>query len=111
MLLDTHNTHACRAKVSLQPWQAPTGHEGDNTLSNSQKSWLQVEVLLQEFWDPSSGPVFAEEGDQQRFWKLTRRFIESLAAGGDYTKVKAVSHASLQRVACSHATALLGQVA
>ena len=50
-------------------------------------------MLLQEFWDPSSGPVFAEEGDQQRFWKLTRRFIESLAAGGGYTKVKAVSQA------------------
>lgn len=66
-------------------------------------------MLLQEFWDPSSGPVFAEEGDQQRFWKLTRRFIESLAAGGNYTKVKAVSHALLQLVACSHAIALHGR--
>ncbi len=93
----------------LQPWQGSTGHEGDNTPSNTQSSLLQVEVLLQEFWDPSSGPVFAEEGDQQRFWKLTRRFIESLAAGGNYTKVKAVSHALLQLVACSHAIALHGR--
>jgi Domain of unknown function (DUF1995) len=37
-----------------------------------------VEVLLPEFWDPVSGPVFAEEGDQQRWWKLTRRFVEDL---------------------------------
>ena len=51
----------------------------------------QVEILLPEFWDPSSGPVFAEEGDQQRFWKLTRRFIESLAEGSKSKSPKAVS--------------------
>lgn len=53
----------------------------------------QVEVLLGEFWDPSSGAVFAEEGDQQRFWKLTRRFIEGLASeeGSPYAgRIKAV---------------------
>lgn len=37
-----------------------------------------VEILLPEFWDPGSGPVFAEEGDQQRFWKLTKRFADQL---------------------------------
>ena len=41
-----------------------------------------MEVLLGEFWDPSSGAVFAEEGDQQRFWKLTRRFVEGLGEEG-----------------------------
>lgn len=40
-----------------------------------------VEILLPEFFDPLSGPVFAEEGDQQRFWKLTRRFLDNLVAG------------------------------
>lgn len=81
---------------------------------------LQVEILLPAFWDPASGAVFsgkacswsclvcvrqqqkdgltarpwpAEEGDQQRFWKLTRRFIEDLAQAypGDAPRVKAVS--------------------
>lgn len=28
----------------------------------------QVEILLPELWDPLSGPVYAEEGDQLRFW-------------------------------------------
>lgn len=51
----------------------------------------QAEVLLGEFWDPSSGAIFAEEGDQQRFWKLTRRFVEGLAAGGAAERVKVVS--------------------
>lgn len=37
-----------------------------------------VELLLPEFWDPISGPVFKEDGDQLRFWKLSRRFIENL---------------------------------
>ena len=50
-------------------------------------------MLLAEFWDPASGAVFSEEGDQQRFWKLTRRFVEGLAAGGaaDAAHVKVVS--------------------
>ena len=48
-----------------------------------------VELLLPEFWDPNSGAVFAEEGDQQRFWKLTRRFADELSAcaGGPRIKV------------------------
>ena len=52
----------------------------------------QAEVLLGEFWDSSSGAVFAEEGDQERFWKLTRRFAENLVAmAEDGTRVRAVS--------------------
>lgn len=52
---------------------------------------LQAEVLLGEFWDPGSGAVFAEEGDQQRFWKLTRKFAENLVSlGEDGTRVRAV---------------------
>ena len=39
-----------------------------------------MEILLPEFWDPLSGPIYAEEGDQQRFWKLTRRFIDNVVA-------------------------------
>lgn len=55
---------------------------------------VQVEILLPEFWDPASGPVFAEEGDQQRFWKLTRRFVDSLAKGTNSKNIKAVSACS-----------------
>ncbi|CAK0787516.1 hypothetical protein CVIRNUC_010736 [Coccomyxa viridis] len=39
-----------------------------------------VEILLSGLWDPSSGNLFAEEGDQQRFWKITRKFVEQMAA-------------------------------
>ncbi|KAL4448843.1 hypothetical protein ABPG77_007560 [Micractinium sp. CCAP 211/92] len=49
-----------------------------------------VEVLLPELWDPLSGPVYAEEGDQQRFWKLTRRFLENLAAAQPGKRIRAV---------------------
>ena len=56
---------------------------------------MQVEILLPEFWDPSSGPVFAEEGDQQRFWKMTRRFIESLAEKSNSKATKAASDVQL----------------
>lgn len=37
-----------------------------------------VEILLPEFWDPMSGAVFAEEGDQMRFWQLGKRFTDEL---------------------------------
>ena len=50
----------------------------------------QVEVLLPEFWDPDAGPTFAEEGDQLRFWKLTRRFVEGIAQRSSLQQVKAV---------------------
>ncbi|KAF8072802.1 AGO3 [Scenedesmus sp. PABB004] len=40
----------------------------------------QVEILLPEFWDPISGPIFPNKGDQERFWRMTRRFVEALGA-------------------------------
>ena len=49
-----------------------------------------VEILLPEFWDPYSGPVYAEEGDQQRFWKLTRRFIDDVASQFPDMRLRAV---------------------
>ena len=53
-------------------------------------------MLLGEFWDPSSGAVFSEEGDQQRFWKLTRRFVEGLAGvdSPHHGRIKVVRAAS-----------------
>lgn len=50
---------------------------------------MKVEILLSGLWDPSSGNLFAEEGDQQRFWKITRKFVEQMAAVSD-GNVKAV---------------------
>lgn len=50
----------------------------------------QVEILLPEFWDPLSGPVYAEEGDQQRFWKLTRRYLDNLVRLQPSKKIRAV---------------------
>ena len=52
---------------------------------------MQVEILLSGLWDPSSGNLFAEEGDQQRFWKITRKFVEQMAAvcGGNVKAVQA----------------------
>jgi len=38
----------------------------------------QVEILLPEFWDPISGPIFPNRGDQERFWRITRRFVDEL---------------------------------
>jgi len=47
--------------------------------------------LLPDLWDPASGAVFAEEGDQQRFWKLTRRYCEELAGSSPAgTRVRAL---------------------
>ncbi|KAF6259315.1 hypothetical protein COO60DRAFT_1024742 [Scenedesmus sp. NREL 46B-D3] len=50
----------------------------------------QVEIHLPEFWDPISGPIFPNRGDQERFWRMTRRFVEALAAQTGSTSVKAV---------------------
>lgn len=53
-------------------------------------SRAQVEILLPEFWDPISGPIFPNRGDQERFWRMTRRFIEGLVENSGYTSVKAI---------------------
>lgn len=58
---------------------------------NSGFSKCVVEILLPDFWDPNSGPVYSEEGDQQRFWKMTRRFIDDIVSNSpSTTKVKAI---------------------
>ena len=49
-----------------------------------------VEIFLPDFWDPNSGPVYSEEGDQLRFWKMTRRFIDNIVTKGDYERVRAI---------------------
>lgn len=53
----------------------------------------QVELLLPEFWDPISGPIFPNRGDQERFWRMTRRFIEQLAENSGMANIKAVRSA------------------
>jgi len=50
----------------------------------------QVEILLPEFWDPISGPIFPNKGDQERFWRMTRRFVEALGQQTSIQGVKAV---------------------
>ena len=35
---------------------------------------------LPQLWDPVSGNIFRDEGDQQRIWDLTRFFVERVAA-------------------------------
>ena len=59
-----------------------------------------IEILLPEFWDPSSGAVFAEEGDQMRFWQLSKRFAENLIELTGRTNVTVVRHAHrpIQRI-------------
>ncbi|CAL8472184.1 g11726 [Coccomyxa elongata] len=49
-----------------------------------------VEILLLGLWDPSSGNLFAEEGDQQRFWKITRKFIEQMSSVCGPCRIKAL---------------------
>lgn len=50
-----------------------------------------MELLLPEFWDPISGPIFPNKGDQERFWRITRRFAEQLAIGTAAGSAKVVS--------------------
>jgi len=57
---------------------------------NSGINRCQVEILLPEFWDPISGPIFPNRGDQERFWRMTRRFVECLAQETGAGAVKAV---------------------
>lgn len=68
-----------------------------DTPSGLHERWLfasacqtQVEILLTEFWDPISGPIFPNRGDQERFWKITRRFVEELSTALKTPVVNAV---------------------
>jgi hypothetical protein len=49
-----------------------------------------VEIFLPEYWDPMSGAVFSEEGDQMRFWKLCRKFSDDLIVLTGATKVTVI---------------------
>ena len=49
-----------------------------------------AEILLPEFWDPISGAVFSEEGDQMRWWKLCKRFADDLVEQSGSSKVTVV---------------------
>ena len=79
-------------------------------------SHVQCEILVPELWSPSSGAIFAgasaalllccarsrcgsftsraccaaEEGDQQRFWRMTRKYAETLSAETEGTRMKVV---------------------
>ena len=105
---------------------------------NGGSTRCQVEILLPEFWDPISGPIFPNKGDQvgvqqdppppsmcrcpatqpaqalgarehsrhaqhaaithlhalcalqERFWRMTKRFVEELGAATKSSQVKAV---------------------
>ena len=50
-----------------------------------------VELRIPELWDPISGNVMAEAGDQLKVWEITREYVAQLcdAVGGD-VRVKAV---------------------
>jgi hypothetical protein len=37
-----------------------------------------VEIIMPEFWDPMSGPIFPEKGDNEKFWKMCKRFVDGL---------------------------------
>jgi hypothetical protein len=54
-----------------------------------------AEILLPEFWDPISGAVFSQEGDQMRFWRLARRFADDLISMTGCTNVTVVRSRSL----------------
>lgn len=51
---------------------------------------LLLLLLLLHCVTSPSGPIFPNKGDQERFWRMTRRFVESLAAETGATSVKAV---------------------
>lgn len=51
---------------------------------------------MPEFWDPISGPIFPNKGDQEKFWKMTRRFIEDLAKASGAKTVRAVRRRGVQ---------------
>ena len=48
-----------------------------------------VELLIPELWDPMSGNVMSESGDQLKVWEISREFLSKLSASGA-TGVKAV---------------------
>lgn len=50
-----------------------------------------VELRIPELWDPISGNVMAEAGDQLKVWEITREYVEQLCTKmGPDNRVKAV---------------------
>jgi hypothetical protein len=47
-----------------------------------------VELLIPELWDPMSGNVMSESGDQLKVWEISREFMQQLVKNG--SKVRAV---------------------
>ena len=47
-----------------------------------------VELLIPELWDPISGNVMSESGDQLKVWEISREFAQRLSEGG--RRVRAV---------------------
>lgn len=56
-----------------------------------------VEILLPEFWDPISGAIFGDEGDQMRWWKLCKRFADNLI---ECTKASKVTVVRMRAASC-----------
>ena len=42
-----------------------------------------VELIIPELWDPISGAVMAESGDQMRLWDLSRTFVDTFSEAMD----------------------------
>jgi hypothetical protein len=59
-----------------------------------------AEILLPEFWDPMSGAVFSEDGDQMRFWKLGKRFSDKLVSLSSSSSVTVVQSLLPETVPC-----------
>ena len=69
--------------------QRSTPRSSASTVALLESSRASVRLLGST--SSSRGPVYAEEGDQQRFWKLTRRFLDNLAALQPGKTIRAVS--------------------
>lgn len=42
---------------------------------------------MREFWSTASGPIFKDDGDAMRFWKISKKFIDGVM---ELTKVEKV---------------------
>ena len=49
-----------------------------SSLSQS-RAQILIELLIPELWDPVSGSVMQNDGDQMRMWSLSRMFVEHFA--------------------------------
>lgn len=100
--------HVQLCKSQIEPQDSPNSPREDDVLpDNLADSLLQaseatisainrgatrciIELLIPELWDPTSGPVFSDEGDSFRFWKLSRRLLDNLQSHLPSTTIKAL---------------------